>query len=217
MFGRSKEIKQAVEAVQSGTVSIVSLTGGPGFGKTTVANKVAVELDELDESEYDGSVLCCSLLSQGTLEDVATTMFFVCDKSHSQPPENLTHWLRKWSNRQSKKVTLILDNADHVLESEDGQKFVHMLEEMRNYSDRLLTFIIVSGKTFNTSSCGFKIEHIKLTTLPLDDAVKVLLSRTDSEKQQLSQTEKIVELCGRIPLALRISLARCSHVSKRRD
>ena len=201
VFGRSKEIKQAIEAVQKGTVSFVSLTGGPGFGKTTVANKVA---DELDESEYDGSVLCCSLLSQATLEDVATTMFFVCDKSHSQSPENPTLWLRKWSKRQSKKVTLILDNADHVLKSEDGQKFVHMLEEMRNYSKRRLTFIIVSGKTFNTSSCGFKIEHIKLTTLPLDDAVKVLLSRTDPEKQQLSQTEKIVELCDRIPLALRI-------------
>ena len=201
VFGRSKEIKQAIEAVQKGTVSFVSLTGGPGFGKTTVANKVA---DELYESEYDGSVLCCSLLSQATLEDVATTMFFVCDNSHSQPPENPTLWLRKWSKRQSKKVTLILDNADHVLKSEDGQKFVHMLEEMRNYSKRRLTFIIVSGKTFNTSSCGFKIEHIKLTTLPLDDAVKVLLSRNNPEKQQLSQTEKIVELCGRIPLALRI-------------
>ena len=199
VFGRSKEIKQAIEAVQKGTVSFVSLTGGPGFGKTTVANKVA---DELDESEYDGSVLCCSLLSQATLEDVATTMFFVCDNSHSQPPENPTLQLRNWSKQQSKKVTLILDNADHVLESEDGQKFVHMLEEMRNYSKRRLTFIIVSGKTFNTSSCGFKIEHIKLTTLPLDDAVKVLLSRTDPEKQQLSQTEKIVELCGHIPLAL---------------
>ena len=72
------------------------------------------------------------LTSQATLEDVATTMFFVCDKSHSQSPENPTLWLRKWSKRQSKKVTLILDNADHVLKSEDGQKFVHMLEEMRN-------------------------------------------------------------------------------------
>lgn len=53
VFGRSEEIKQAVEAVQSGTVSIMSLTGGPGFGKTTVANKVA---HELAKPEYSRSV-----------------------------------------------------------------------------------------------------------------------------------------------------------------
>ena len=40
-FVRSEGIKRAIEAVQSRTVSIVSLTGGPGFGKTTMANKVA--------------------------------------------------------------------------------------------------------------------------------------------------------------------------------
>ena len=61
VFGRSKEIQQVVKAVQSGTVSIAVITGGPGFGKTTVANKVA---HKLAKSEDCRSVLCCSLASK---------------------------------------------------------------------------------------------------------------------------------------------------------
>ena len=155
VFGRSDEIERAIKAVQDGKISIVSITGGPGFGKTAMANKVAHVLARRENSR---SVLYCSLLSQKFLEDTATTMFIVCDNSHSRLPENPTLSLLNWSKWLSKDVTLILDNADHVLESEDGQKFVDMLQEMRKNSRKRLTFIITSRKTVNTSSCGFEIK-----------------------------------------------------------
>ena len=199
VFGRSEEIKRAAEAVQSGTVSILSLTGGPGFGKTAVANKVA---HELAKPEYSRSVFYCSLTFQTSLKDVATTMFLTCSNSHSQPPENPKLWLLNWSKQQFEKVTLILDNADQVLESKGGPEFVNMLRDLRNYSKKNLTFIITSRKTVNTSSCGFNTENIRLTSLSFDAAEKVLLSRTGPLEQKLSQTTKMVKLCGRIPLAL---------------
>ena len=199
-FNRSKKIEEVVAAVQSGYFSIVSLTGGPGFGKTTVANKVAYELAE---TKYDRRVLYCSLLSQASLEDVATKIFLVCDNSHSQPPENPKLWLLNWSRKQeSKKVTLILDNADHVLESGFEQEFVNMLQESRTLSSQNLSFIITSRKTVNTSSCGCEIKEIRLTSLSLEEAETFLRFLTDQAKLQLSQATKIVELCGRIPLAL---------------
>ena len=48
MFGRLQEIQQVTEAIQSELVSVVWITGGPGFGKTTVANKAAHELSRFD-------------------------------------------------------------------------------------------------------------------------------------------------------------------------
>lgn len=39
-FGRSQEIQKATEAIRSGSFAVVVITGAPGFGKTTVANKV---------------------------------------------------------------------------------------------------------------------------------------------------------------------------------
>ena len=201
VFGRSQEIQQAVEAVQSGTVSIVSITGGPGFGKTTVANKVAYELAK---PEYCRSVLYCSLTSQATLNEIATTMILTCSKSHSQPPEYPKHWLLNWSKQQLGKVTMVLDNADHVLESEDRHEFVDMLRHMRTLSRQNLTFIITSRKTVNAQSCDLKVENVRLTCLSLDEATNVLLSKVDNVviRQKLSQKTKIVQLCGRVPLAL---------------
>ena len=61
-----------------------------------------------------------------------------------------------------------------------------MLRDLRTYSRQSLTLIITSRKTVNMSSCGFKIENIRLTSLSLNDAEKALLSRTDHVKQKFS-------------------------------
>ncbi len=201
VFGRSEEIQKVIEAVQSGTVSIAVITGGPGFGKTTVANKVA---HELVKPEYCRSVLCCSLASKATLTDIATTMILTSSENHPKLPENPQHWLLNWSKQQSKKVTFVLDNADDVLESGSRNQFVKMLRDMRALSRQNLTFIITSRKTINAPSYDFKIENIRLTTLSLDEASNLLLSKVHSveTRQKLTQTAKIVELCGCVPLAL---------------
>ena len=112
VFGRSKESQRVAKAVQSGTVSVAVITGGPGFGKTTVTNKVA---HELAKSEECRSILCCSLPSKTTLEDIATTMILNCSKSHSQPPENPQHWLLNWSKQLMEKVTFVLDNLMQMI------------------------------------------------------------------------------------------------------
>ena len=113
VFGRSEEIQDVIEAVQSGKVPIAVITGGPGFGKTTVANRVAHELAKCEDRR---SVLCCSLASKTTLKEVATTMILTCSKSHSQPPENPQHWLLNWSKQLMEKVTFVLDDADDIVE-----------------------------------------------------------------------------------------------------
>ncbi|XP_022807807.1 uncharacterized protein LOC111344812 [Stylophora pistillata] len=210
VFGRSEEIKRAVEAVQSGTVSIVSLTGGPGFGKTTVANKVAHELAKRENSR---SVLFCPLTYEPSLDDVFTEMILTCSASPSQLPENPKRWLLNWSKQQSGKVTLILDNADRVLESEDRHQFVDTLRKMRTLSRQNLTFVTTSRKTVDVPSCGSNIQNIRLNSLSSPDAINVLVSRArDSEtRQKLSQSEKIVSLCGCVPLALRIAGSLLSH------
>ena len=201
VFGRSNEIQRAVKLIQSGTVSIVSLTGGPGFGKTTMANKVAHELARRENSR---SVLYCSLTFQSSLNDIFTKMILTCSKGLSQPPEHPKHWLLNWSKQQSRKVTLILDNADRVLESDDRKQFVDMLREMRTLSSQNLTFITTSRKIVDAPSSNSNIKTIRLKSLPLHEATKVLLSKVgDTEtREELSQTEKMISLCGCVPLAL---------------
>ena len=199
-FGRSQDIKKTTEVIHNEAAAAVMITGAPGFGKTTVANKVAYELDRLQHV-----VFYCSLRSKASLNEVASSMILVCSTNQCQPPENPQHWLLNWSKQQlDLKITFVLDNADDALESQESRsQFVRMVCDMRNLSKQNITFVITSRKTFNAAGYHLVIEEIRLSNLPQDEATKLLLSKYKAEeRKKLSQTKRMVELCGCVPLAL---------------
>ena len=198
VFGRSHEIKQVVEAIEVLKVAAVVITGGPGFGKTTVANKVAHRLFDNGET----IVMVCSLRSKTKVIDVANSMILACSNNHSQPPENPEHWLLNWSKQQKQRVTFVLDNADDVLETQDRAYFLRLLSDMRTLSGLHVNFIITSRKTIKDPS--LKIREIRLNSLCPEDAKKVILSQVSDRNvlQTFTKTETIVELCGYLPFAL---------------
>ena len=201
MFGRSQELQQVREYVESGTVSVVLITGGPGFGKTTVANAVAHDLAKQNDRR---TVLFCRLLSKKTFNDVATEMIHSCSEIHTQLPENPAQWLNDWSKQIQKPVTFVLDNADGVLETaEDRDSFLKILSKMRKDSKQQVTFVITSRKTFKHSDL-LSVAVVRLEPVSPEEAKKILVSRVNDEniRKKLSKTEKIVALCGRVPLAL---------------
>ena len=201
MFGRSQELNQVTDYIQSGTVSVVVITGGPGFGKTTVAKAVA---HELAKPENGKTILYCSLLSKKTFNAVATEMIHSCGKIQTQLPENPDQWLKHWSKKIQTQVTFVLDNADGVLESdhEDRNSFLSILRAIRTLSQQKVTFVITSRKIFQDPD--LQLRNVRLDPLSPEEAKKILVSRVNNEniRKKLSQTEKIVELCGCVPLAL---------------
>ena len=199
MFGRSQELQEVVKCIEGGTVSVVLITGGPGFGKTTLAKAVA---HELARSENMRKVLFCRLLSKKTFNEVAIEMIHVCGKSYAQPPEYPDQWLKDWSRQIPVQVTFVLDNADDILETEQRSSFLDILQEMTQLSEKKLTFVITSREQFKVRDLLFK--EVVLSSLSTDHAKEVLISRVSDKEigENLSKTEEIVKLCGRVPLAL---------------
>ena len=201
MFGRSVELHQVRKHVQSETVSVVLITGGPGFGKTTLAKAVAYDLAKPENGK---TVVFCRLLSKKTFNEVATEMIHSCGKIHTQLqlPEHPVQWLKDWSKQIQKPVTFVLDNADDVLEPEEKTPFLRILGEMRKLSQKKVTFVITSRKQFKDPD--LPSENIRLAPLSSEQAQKVLVSQVDDEeiRKNLSKTKEIVELCGYVPLAL---------------
>ena len=199
MFGRSQELLEVVECIVGGKISVVLITGGPGFGKTTLAKAVAHELAKSDNMR---KVLFCRLLSKKTFDEVAIEMIHSCGKSYAQPPEYPDQWLKDWSRQIPVQVTFVLDNADDILESNQKSSFLDILCEMAQLSEKKLTFVITSREQFQARDLLSK--EVVLSSLSTDQAKKVLISRVSDKEigENLSRTEEIVKLCGRVPLAL---------------
>ena len=201
MFGREEEIKKVKEIVQTGTVPVVVITGGPGFGKTTVANEVA---HELAKPENERTVLFCSLLTHRSFNEVTTEMIHSRGAIYTKAPENPEQWLKDWSKQIQTQVTFVLDNADSVLESQDRSLFLNILRDVRMLSKQKVTFVITTRKTFKDPN--LHLREVRLNPVLGDDAKKILVSRICDHDigNKLYKTERLVELCGGIPLALGI-------------
>ena len=202
VFGRSKEIDEVKQYLQSGTDAVVLITGGPGFGKTTVARETAHKLSK----ENGHTVLFCSLLKKTTFLEAATEMIHSCGTIVGQLPENPEYWLKNWSKQIQSQVVFVLDNADSLLESEaDRELFLETLGAMRMLSKQNVAFVITSRKRFQHKSLPWK--DVNLSPLPPDEAKELLnfrVSRRGTQIEKISKVETILELCGCVPLALSI-------------
>ena len=201
VFGRSQEIQKVKEIVESGAVPVVLITGGPGFGKTTVAKLVA---RGLATPENEGTVLFCSLLSKTTFNEVAIEMINSCGAVNTQVPENPEQWLKDWSKQIETQVTFVLDNADGVLEVGDRESFLSILRDVRRLSRQNVAFVITARKTFEDPD--LQPNEVRLHPLSTEEARNLLVSRVQFYEQDISQelskAERIVDLCGCVPLAL---------------
>ena len=196
VFGRDKQIKEVIEVIQRGREAAVVITGGPGIGKTTVANKAAYKLVQ----EHGRRVLFCDLTSKKTSRDVETLMLLTC--SNHTSPDNPQHWLFNWSKQLKSSVTFVFDNADDVVDR-DCEEFLKFLSVIRTFSRKKVTFIITCRREFGESIIQSRI--VRLGQLPSEEAKNVLWSRMtnpDSFKECLSKEEQLVKLCGYVPLAL---------------
>ena len=201
VFGRNQEIERVTKMAEGGDIPVVLVTGGPGFGKTTVAKRVA---HELEISEKEGTVLFCSLQTKSTLNEVAIRMINICGSVSTQVPENPGQWLRDWSKQIQSQVTFVLDNADGVLDSGDRESFLTLLCDLRSLSRQKVTFVITTRKTFEHSDLQPK--EVRLHPLSTEQARDLLVSRVqvyEGAPQKLSRVDYIVsDLCGCVPLAL---------------
>jgi tetratricopeptide (TPR) repeat protein len=188
--GRNYEIGQMVERLrrEGGPVG-VSVRGMGGVGKTMLARTVAHAVaDHFPDARFE-------LNLRGTLETPLTASEALGAVFHAfYPNENLPDEFEDQVWRysevlQGKRALILLDDA------KDEAQVKHLLEVPRS-----VRFIITSR---NILALG-GVESIPLGMLPPDEALN-LLRKITMEKGTDEELRTVAELCGRLPLALRVA------------
>ena len=78
-------------------------------------------------------------------------MIHSCGELQTNLPENPEQWLKNWSKQIHTRVTFVLDHADDIIDSNYGKQFISLLRTARMLSEKRVTYVITTRKTFKDS------------------------------------------------------------------
>ena len=195
--GREDEIKKIITLLNDEKKALVSLRGGPGFGKTSIAIEVSHKL-----SEDHKIPVVFSQLTTATNEDemIRQLCLDVHVSYEDDPKQSLMQRLGNIKN----KVIFVMDDIDNLLKDRDTfYRFVHLLRQNSNQQCQIVT---TSRKRFEIPNLSVEVPVGVMNDKACTELLKKHCPKTDEIFLQ-----ELAEHCGNIPLAMCIAVSRVDH------
>ena len=197
--GRDKECKEVEHHLTDELTRLVNVWGPPGFGKTSVAIRVAHQLQEKNFPVYFASVR-----GMKSMEDLVSKLLsiFVDDKQVSRISSSdlVIQCLQQIRN----PLVLILDNADDLLESEDAkrkQQVLRFIEEIITHCKEI-KLLLTTRESLDYLSHKLSIFLEKINVLDeISSAHLVRLLLPDASE---GDCKCVVKECGNVPMSMRL-------------
>ncbi|RSN29140.1 hypothetical protein DMC61_21800 [Amycolatopsis sp. WAC 04169] len=201
--GRSRELVKLITpaADSEATVPVSAIDGMPGVGKTALAIRAAHRLAD----RFPDAQLFVDLhahtpghppLSPATaLEKLIRALGVDSDRIPHELHERASFWRAQLTNR---RVLLVLDNA---LDTNQVEPLLPGTEGC--------SVLVTSRKRLT----GLDAATLTLDVLPMADARRLLFNVTKDARPMAepAATTEVLQLCGNLPLAIRIAGARLRH------
>lgn len=188
-IGRETELKRLVDCVQlNSNTSIVSITGPPGFGKSTLAIHAGYEAEKLGYT-----VMYVDIAEAHNMKQVIDGLLSSANAEEQTSFQDLTSWI--WSI--NKTTLVIFDNCDLIL-LDNKDDFQSLLKTLCQKSMNVSIIFTAKEITFFLGA----YEHIHIEELETKSAVLVL--RKTSPKIDNGLAYKLVKRIGNVPLALQV-------------
>ena len=186
-IGREKELNNIMRKLSSST-RIISITGSPGFGKSSLAIHAGYRSEKLGNTVYYVDISQVSNVK--SLKEILREVVSWEDR---QSHPSLSGWLMQLSN----KSLLIIDNCDLILhkEKDNVQTFLKSMTKQSSHIKVILTAQQL------TSFIG-SFWRLPVKQLMLKDAIMVLQSI--SPKITSDFAKRLAKLVGEVPLALQV-------------
>ena len=195
--GRGEQVERIISSIVKDKSGIVSIIGGPGFGKSTIAVIVSHRL----KAEHDVVVIFSLLSNASTVEEVILQL---CHDFGIDPGKDPESSLMMRVKRIENRVLLVMDNIEQLLKDGVKTRFVELIATLRKNSDQKLQLLTTTR--IQLSNSHQTIEKIR----ELDEEFGVKLLKTycneDCDKKVTDrvtgQLSTLAKLCGYVPLAL---------------
>ena len=191
--GRENEIENFIKFLQEKKIGIVSLHGGPGFGKSALAVEASHRLCD----GHNMVVIFCDLSTTSTIEEMNLRL---CRNIGINPEEDPKSSLNLWLKNLKKEAVFLLDDIDNLLQT-NRSEFDKFIRSLRKNSNQKLK-IITTSRTIYTIE-GLLLQQIKIKEMKEQSSMVLLKSACPNQNDEFLQ--RLAEVCGYVPLAMCIA------------
>ncbi|CAB3984082.1 Hypothetical predicted protein, partial [Paramuricea clavata] len=199
-IGRQQKVEDISRALTSTSARLVSVSGPPGFGKTSLAIAVGHQLRQLGLPVY-----FLSLRSVKTAEELISDLLNTFAHTSSGVPVGERSKLCGLLRAIPSNICIILDNADDLFESsgETSQDVLDLLENIFSHCENV-SFLITTRMSLQ-SVLGRKLEDQKsVSVASLDRKSSQMLVQELVLTADKNECCKVAEVCGDVPLAIKL-------------
>ena len=191
---READIQRVISLIEE-EKAVVSLHGGPGFGKTAIAIEVSHKLNE----DHNVPVVFCQLTTATTVDEMVRRLCRDVGIYHEDDPKSS---LIVWLKNVKSKVIFVMDDIDNLLKDKTFfYEFVRLLRKNSNQHCQIVTTSRTSCEIRELLTAEVQVEE-------MDDEACMELLRQQCPEQEDEFLQRLAELCGKIPLAMCIAGSR---------
>ena len=189
---RKAETETVIASLIEEEKAVVSLHGGPGFGKTAIAIEVSHKLSE----DHNIPVVFSQLTTATSIDEMVRRLCRDVGIYHEDDPKSS---LIVWLKNIKRKVIFVMDDIDNLLEDKTCfYEFVRLLRKNSNQRCQIVTTSRTSCEIRELLMAEVEIEE-------MDDGACMELLRKQCPEQEDEFLRRLAELCGKIPLAMCIA------------
>ncbi|KAL9975965.1 hypothetical protein ACROYT_G013193 [Oculina patagonica] len=197
--GRQEECLAVFNHLTNGDTRLVDVWGPPGFGKTSVAVKVAHHLKEMKIPVY-----FTSLRGMKSKDDLVSKLLSIFTDAKQAFYVSPSDWLIQSLQQLKNPFVLILDNADDLLESGDSKLKEDVLGFTKEILDQCsqIKLLLTTRESLDYLSHKLSIHQERVGVL--DGVSSGSLVKSQLPDVSDDDCSSIVKLCGQVPLAMRL-------------
>ena len=198
-IGRQQKVEDISRVMTSTSARLVSVSGPPGFGKTSLAIAVGHQLRQLGLPVY-----FLSLRSVKTVEELISDLLNAFAHA-SDLTVRVRSKLCGLLSAIPSNICIILDNADILFESggETSQDVLELLEKIFSHCKNV-SFLLTTRASLQ-SVLGRKFAgHTSVGVVSLDRKSSQMLVQELVPPADESECCRVAEICGDVPLAIKL-------------